>query len=336
MPQTVVVTGASAGVGRAVAREYAHRGADVALLARGEAGLEAAAAEAERQGVRAVAIPLDVADAAAVDAAAQQIERELGPVDVWVNNAMVTVLGRSWDITPGEYARVMEVNYLGFVHGTLAALRHMRPRNHGTIVEVGSALAFRGIPAQSPYCASKHAIQGFTESLRSELLAESSDVRLCAVHLPGLNTPQFEWGRNKLANEPQPVPPIYQPEVAARAITWAADHGRPTTYVAPSTVLTVWGNRLAQPLLARYLARGNIQAQQTDAPRPADAPDNLFRPLDLDVDHGAHGPFDERAHARSSLQVLSRHRGKVAATVGSVALAGWLLTHDGKEHHGGA
>jgi NAD(P)-dependent dehydrogenase (short-subunit alcohol dehydrogenase family) len=228
--QTVVVTGASGGVGRALARLYGGRGASVALLARGEAGLQAAADEVEGAGGQAPAIPTDVADHDQVETAARRVEEELGPVDVWVNNAMVTVLARTWDVASDEFRRVTEVNYLGYVHGTLAALRRMRPRDRGTIVQVGSALAFRGIPAQSPYCATKHAIEGFTESLNAELLADDSRVRLCAVHLPGLNTTQFVWGRNKLARRTQPVhrstsprsPPMRSP-------------GPPTTADAPPT-----------------------------------------------------------------------------------------------------
>lgn len=320
MPQqTVVVTGASGGVGRALARTYADAGADVALLARGQAGLDGAVHDVESRGRRALAIPTDVADADQVDEAARRVEEELGPIDVWINNAMVTVLARTWDVTPEEFRRVTEVNYLGFVHGTLAALRHMRPRDRGTIVQVGSALAFRGIPLQSAYCATKHAIVGFTESLWAELLAEDSGIQVCAVHLPGLNTTQFMWGRNKLPNRPQPVPPIFQPEVAAEAIHWATSEGRRETYVASTTALTIWGNRFAQGLVARYLARTNIEAQQTDQPVPAEPLDNLFTPADQDEDHGSHGPFDDQAHGTSPGMVLSRNRGKVA--VGAAALA---------------
>jgi NAD(P)-dependent dehydrogenase (short-subunit alcohol dehydrogenase family) len=320
MPErTVVITGASAGVGRALAHVYGQRGANVALLARGEAGLAGAAADVEAAGGRALTLPTDVADAEQVEAAAERTEAELGPIDVWINNAMTTIMARTWDVTPEEFRRVTEVNYLGYVHGTLAALRRMRPRDAGTIVEVGSALAFRGIPVQGPYCASKHAIVGFAQSLYTELLAEGSGVQLCAVHLPGLNTPQFTWGRNKLPNQPQPVPPIYQPEVAAEAIAWAADRGRRLTYVAGSTAATIWANRLARPLLARYLARTNIDAQQTDEPASPDAPDNLFAPQDQDEDRGSHGPFDGQAHEHSPTQVLSRNRGKLATVAALMA-----------------
>jgi short-subunit dehydrogenase len=263
-----------------------------------------------------------------VEAAAERTEAELGPVDVWINNAMTTIMARTWDVTAEEFRRVTEVNYLGYVHGTLAALRRMRPRDRGTIVEVGSALAFRGIPVQGPYCASKHAIVGFTQSLHTELLAEGSGVQLCAVHLPGLNTTQFTWGRNKLPHRPQPVPPIYQPEVAAEAIAWAADRGRRLTYVAGSTAATIWGNRLARPLLARYLARTNIEAQQTGEPATGDAPDNLFAPQDQDHDRGSHGPFDDQAHEHSPAQVLSRNRGKLAA--GTALAAATLVAAAGQ------
>jgi NAD(P)-dependent dehydrogenase (short-subunit alcohol dehydrogenase family) len=321
--QTVLITGASAGVGRALARVYGRRGANVALLARGEAGLAGAATDVEAVGGRALALPADVADADQVEAAAERTEAQLGPVDVWINNAMTTIMARTWDVTAEEFRRVTEVNYLGYVHGTLAALRRMRPRDRGTIVEVGSALAFRGIPVQGPYCASKHAIVGFTQSLHTELLAEGSGVQLCAVHLPGLNTTQFTWGRNKLPHRPQPVPPIYQPEVAAEAIAWAADRGRRLTYVAGSTAATIWGNRLARPLLARYLARTNIEAQQTGEPATGDAPDNLFAPQDQYEDRGSHGPFDDQAHEYSPVQVLSRNRGKLAT--GAVLTAATLL-----------
>lgn len=323
--ETVVITGASAGVGRALARAYGERGANVALLARGEAGLQGAAHDVEARGGRALAIPTDVSDAAQVTAAADRVEAELGPIDTWINNAMVTVLARTWDVTPEEFRRVTEVNYLGFVHGTLAALSHMRPRDRGTIVQVGSALAFRGIPLQSAYCASKHAIEGFTESLDAELIAEDSRIRLCEAHLPGLNTTQFTWGRNKLPNRPQPVPPIFQPEVAAEAIVWTADTGRRKTYVAASTTVTIWGNRLAQGLVARYLGLTNIDAQQTDEPVPTEPLDNLFSPADQDEDRGSHGPFDDQAKPRSVAQTVSKNRGRIALGTAAAAAAGWAL-----------
>ncbi len=331
MPQTVVVTGASGGVGRALARAYADEGANVALLARGDAGLDGALRDVESRGTTALALPTDVADADHVMDAARRVESDLGPIDVWVNNAMVTVLARTWEVTPEEFRRVTEVNYLGFVHGTLAALRYMRPRDRGTIVQVGSALAFRGIPLQSTYCATKHAIVGFTEALRAELLAEDSNIRLCAVHLPGLNTTQFMWGRNKLPYRPRPVAPVFQPEVAADAIVWAAREGRRRTYVGASTALTVWANRLAPGLLARYLAHANIKAQQTDEPVREQQLDNLFTPADDDRDHGSHGPFDDEAHASSPTQVVSRNRGKIALGAAALAGVGWAAARTGGE-----
>ncbi|MDX1658429.1 MAG: SDR family oxidoreductase [Nitriliruptorales bacterium] len=317
--QTVVITGASGGVGRALARKYGERGCNVGLLARGEAGLQGAKEEVEARGGRAIAVPTDVADDDQVEQAAEKVEAEFGPIDIWINNAMVTVLAKVWNVDPEEFKRVTEVNYLGVVHGCLAALKRMRPRNAGTIVNVGSALAFRGIPLQAAYCGSKHAIQGFTESLYAELLHEDSDIDLCSVHLPGLNTTQFTWGRNKLDKLPQPVPPIFQPEVAADGIMWAADNGRRETYVAASTPLTIWGNRLARGAVARYLASGNISAQQSDKSADLYPGDNLFEPQDQDEDRGSHGPYDDQAHGMSPFDKVSQNRGKVAA---GVALAG--------------
>ena len=232
------------------------------MLARGEERLEATRLDLEARGARALALAADVADADAVERAAARAEEQLGPIDVWVNNAMATVYARAWDIDPHEYARAAGVTYLGAVHGTLAALRRMRPRNRGTIVQVGSALSYRGIPLQAPYCAAKHALKGFTESVRTELLHERSRVHVTMVHLPALNTPQFEWGRTKLPRHPQPVPPILQPEVAARAIVYAAEHRRRELLVGAPTLQTVWGNRLAPWLLDHYLARTGVEAQQ--------------------------------------------------------------------------
>jgi NAD(P)-dependent dehydrogenase (short-subunit alcohol dehydrogenase family) len=230
-PEVVVVTGASAGVGRATVRAFARQGASIGMVARGREGLEAAAKEVESEGGRALILPLDVADAQAVEGAAARVEGELGPIDVWVNNAMTSVFAPLKEVASDEFRRVTEVTYLGVVHGTMAALRRMLPRDRGTIVQVGSALAYRGIPLQSAYCGAKHAIQGFTESLRSELLHDNSHVRVTMVQLPALNTPQFDWVLSRLPNRPQPVPPIYQPEVAAEAIVWAAHHGRPEVWV---------------------------------------------------------------------------------------------------------
>jgi len=320
----VVITGASAGVGRATARAFASDGWDVALLARGEAGLDAAAAEVRTLGRRALPISVDVADADGVEAAAARVEAELGPIDVWVNDAMESVFAPVDRITPEEYRRVTEVNYLGYVHGTLAALRRMKQRDRGVIVQVGSALAYRSIPLQAAYCGSKHAIVGFTDSLRAELIHDRSGVRVTAVHLPAVNTPQFDWVRSRLPHRAQPVPPIFEPEVPARAILQAARHPRRELFVGASTLLAVYGQRIAPNVLDWYLGRTGYAAQQTSAPRRA-RPDNLDAPLDATRDHGAHGRFDGRAYDWSPALELDLRRGLVASAalaVGSiVALA---------------
>jgi len=317
----VVITGASAGVGRATARAFASDGWDVALLARGEAGLDAAAAEVRTLGRRALPIPVDVADADGVEAAAARVEAELGPIDVWVNDAMESVFAPVDRITPEEYRRVTEVNYLGYVHGTLAALRRMKPRDRGVIVQVGSALAYRSIPLQAAYCGSKHAIVGFTDSLRSELIHDRSGVRVTAVHLPAVNTPQFDWVRSRLPHRAQPVPPIFEPEVPARAILQAARHPRRELFVGASTLLAVYGQRIAPNVLDWYLGRTGYAAQQTSAPRRS-RPDNLDAPLDATRDHGAHGRFDGRAYDWSPALELDLRRGLVASAalaVGGIA-----------------
>jgi short-subunit dehydrogenase len=315
-PSVVVITGASAGVGRAAAREFASRGVDVGLLARDSDGLEAAAKEIEALGRRAVAVPTDVADPDQVEAAADAVEDRLGPIDVWVNNAMTSVFAPFTEIEPAEFRRVTEVTYLGFVHGTRAALRRMLPRDRGTIVQVGSALAYRGIPLQSAYCGGKHAIKGFTESVRAELLHERSAVRLTMVQMPALNTPQFEWVLSRLPRSPQPVPPIYQPEVAARAIVWAATHRRRQLWVGASTVATILGNRVAPGLLDRYLGRTGFDSQQTSQPATPERPSNLWAPVR--GDHGAHGSFDDRAHQGSAELWASAHRGPIAAALAGI------------------
>jgi NAD(P)-dependent dehydrogenase (short-subunit alcohol dehydrogenase family) len=302
--RVVVVTGASAGVGRATARAFGAEGDRVALLARGTEGLDAASAEVREAGGEALAISTDVADPEAVEAAAERVERELGPIDVWVNDAMATVFSPFSEIEPEEYRRSTEVTYLGCVWGTRAALGRMVPRDRGVVVQVGSALAFRGIPLQAPYCGAKHAIQGFSESVRAELLHERSGVRLSMIHLPALNTPQFEVGRTKLPRHPQPVPPIYQPEVAAEAIVWISSHNRRQLYVGGPTIKTVLGNRVAPAFLDRYLARKAYDAQQTEEPVSPGRPDNLFEPVP--GDHGTHGRFGEGARTRSILTWLSR------------------------------
>ncbi|MCE9670213.1 SDR family oxidoreductase [Myxococcus stipitatus] len=315
----VVVTGASAGVGRAVVREFARRGARVGLVARDAERLREAAREVEALGGEALVLPCDVSDSQAVEAAAEATERRWGALDVWVNCAMVTVFAPVMETQPDEFRRVMEVTFLGYVHGTQAALRRMRPRDRGTVVQVGSALAFRGIPLQAAYCSAKHAIVGFTESLRSELLHDKSRVHLTVVDLPGMNTPQFDWSRSRMPRQAQPVPPIFQPEVAARAVVWAARHRRRSIRVGMPTVETILGNRLAPWLLDRYLARVGYARQMTRAPRRQRA-DNLFSPVPGDP--GAHGRFDSRARRHSFQTWANLHRGWLAglAAVG-VALA---------------
>jgi NAD(P)-dependent dehydrogenase (short-subunit alcohol dehydrogenase family) len=320
----VAVTGASAGVGRATAVEFSRAGAaKVALLARGRDGLEGARREVEAHGAEALAVPVDVADADAVETAAQLVEERLGPIDVWVNNAMTTVFSRFVDVSPEEFRRATEVTYLGYVWGTRAALQRMRARNRGTIVQVGSALAYRGIPLQSPYCGSKHAIQGFTESLRCELLHDGIDVHLTAVHLPAVNTPQFDWSRARLPKEPQPVPPIFQPEVAARAIVWAAHQRRREVYVGWTTAVTIVGNKLFPQVGDFYLARTGFAAQQTERPLAPGRRDNLFEPVP--GDHGARGRFDHRSSNRDAYSWLVRHRDALltaGATVLALAVSG--------------
>jgi NAD(P)-dependent dehydrogenase (short-subunit alcohol dehydrogenase family) len=318
-PRIVVVTGASAGVGRAIVRAFANEGADVALLARGIDGLDAARREAERAGRRALAIPTDVSQAAQVEAAAEQIERELGPIDVWVNNAMVSVFSPVKELRADEVARVTEVTYLGVVYGTLAALERMLPRDRGTIVQVGSALAYRGIPLQAAYCGAKHAIQGFTESLRCELLHDRSGVRVTMVQLPAMNTPQFDWVKSRLPRRPQPVPPIYEPEVAARAIVWAAGHGRREICVGGPTAAAVWGNKIAAGLADRLLARTGYDSQQTDEPADPDRPNNLWEPVP--GDHGAHGRFGARSSNRSLQTWINERMPALVAAAGALALA---------------
>ena len=320
MSRVVVVTGASAGAGRAIAHAFARRGDSVALLARGTDGLEATAAELRAEGARALPIVCDVTDADAVEAAADQVERELGPIDVWVNNAMQTVFGPLSTLTAHEFEQVTRVTYLGSVHGAMSALRRMRERDAGTLVQVGSALAYRGIPLQSAYCGSKHALRGFYDSVRSELAHDSSRVWVTEVHMPALNTPQFRLSRSHMDRKAQPVAPIYQPEVAARAVLWAAEHRRRTLLVGPSTVATVLGGLAAPRLLDLFLGRTNYDAQLVDEPEDADRPDYLDAPVA--GDHGAHGPFDDKALRHSALLALSTHRVQVLGAVGE-GLTAW-------------
>jgi NAD(P)-dependent dehydrogenase (short-subunit alcohol dehydrogenase family) len=328
MTQTVVITGASAGIARATARLYGLRGARVGLIARGQAGLDGARGDVERAGGTAYAVPADVADFEQVDTAAGQIEDALGPIDVWINVAFTSVFAPFAEVSPDEFRRVTEVSYLGFVHGTMAALSRMRPRDQGTIVQVGSALSARSIPLQSAYCGAKHAINGFTSSLRCELLHEGSNIKVTVVQMPAVNTPQFSWVKSRLPDKPQPVPPIYQPEVAARGVVYAADHpGRREYWVGASTAATLIANKLAPALLDRYLARTGYAAQQTDEPDDPARPDNLTEPVDGPVgsDHGAHGSFDDRAHSRSAQLWLSHHPAAgVLAACGTTA-AGVML-----------
>ena len=318
----MVITGASAGVGRAAAREFARSGADLALLARNDDALDNARAEVESYGRRALAIPVDVSDADALERAAFVVESELGPVDVWVNNAMVTVFSPVALLQPDEVRRVTEVTYLGTVNGTLSALRRMLPRDRGIIVQVGSALAYRSIPLQAPYCGAKSAIRGFTDSLRTELLHSGSRVRVTMVQMPALNTPQFDWCRARVPRKPQPVPPIFEPEVAARAIVWASRHKRREVFVGGSTVAAIWGNRLAAPILDRYLSRTAYDAQLAEEAIEPDRRDNLWRTIP--GDHGAYGRFRDRASNTSRELWLTTHRSLLLSACAVGAGLVWL------------
>jgi len=323
--EIVVITGASAGVGRATVREFARHGAHVALIARGRDGLEGAAREVESYGGKALVLPLDVADADAVEAAGDRVERELGPIDIWVNDAMASVFSPIKEMTAEEFKRVTEVTYLGYVYGTLAALKYMLPRDRGTIVHVGSALAYRSIPLQAAYCASKHAILGFFSSLRTELMHDGSNVRTTMVQMPALNTPQFGWVRSRLPRKAQPVPPIYQPEVAARMIYHAAHHPKRREYYAAwSVVKAIFGNKLVPSYADRYLAQHGYQSQQYDGHEDPHRPDNLYQPLA--GDHGAHGAFDERAKNWSLEAWAEENSGKLALALGlGIAGTAWAL-----------
>ncbi len=319
--RVVVVTGASAGVGRATAHAFAKEGAHIGLIARGAERLEAARREVEELGGKAVIVAADVADADAIEAAAATIEQQLGPIDVWVNNAMTSVFSPVKEMTADEFKRVTEVTYLGFVNGTLAALKRMLPRDRGVIIQVGSALAYRGIPLQAAYCGAKHAIQGFCDSLRCELIHDKSRVQLCMIQMPGLNTPQFDWVKSRLRGRAQPVPPIYQPEVAADAIVYASHHPRREMYVGFPSLAVIVGNKFFPGMLDHYLAKTAVEGQQTQEFEDPNRPNNLFEPPPGDP--GTHGRFDQRAHSHSPQLWATEHREWVAA--GVFAAAGMLV-----------
>jgi NAD(P)-dependent dehydrogenase (short-subunit alcohol dehydrogenase family) len=316
-PEVVVVTGASAGLGRAIVRAFAREGAHIGLLARGREGLEGARREVETSGGKALVIPVDVSDAEGIEQAVEAVEQEFGPIDIWINNAMVSVFSPVKKMTPEEYKRVTEVTYLGVVYGTLAALKRMLPRDRGVIVQVGSALAYRGIPLQSAYCAAKHAIQGFCDSLRSELIHDHSNVRVTMVQLPAMNTPQFSWVKSRLPRKPQPVPPIYQPEIGAEAVLFAAHNDRREMYVGYPTVEAIVADKIAPSFADWYLAKNGYDAQQTNESVEPDRHDNLWEPVP--GDHGAHGRFGDRAITSSPQLWLSKNRNWLALAGGGLA-----------------
>lgn len=316
--EVVVVTGASAGVGRSVVRAFAKRKAAIGLIARGLDGLHGAAREVEAAGGKALILPTDVADAQAVEKAAATVEQELGPIDIWVNNAMVSVFSPALEMTANDYRRVTEVTYLGYVYGTLAALRRMAKRDQGVIVQVGSALAYRGIPLQSAYCAAKHAVQGFNDSLRCELIYDESQVRITEVHLPAMDTPQFDWSKSRMPRQAQPVPPIYDPDIAAEGIYWAAHNEQRELYIGYPTTMAIIGNKLAPSLGDWYLGKHGVDSQMTDEPADPNRPNNLYEPLP--GDHGAHGRFGDRSIKFSWQLWASKHRRELA--LAGVAAAG--------------
>lgn len=309
--RVAVITGASAGIGRAIVREFARHGWRVALLARGADGLQRGRTEAEALGCQALAIPTDVADEAQVEAAAAQVEAAWGTIDVWVNDAMATIFSDVMLISPEDFRRATEVTYLGTVWGTLAALRRMKRQGHGTVVQVGSALAYRSIPLQAPYCGAKAAVRGFTDAVRCELAHERSPVHLTMVQLSAFNTPQFQWGRTTLHRRPRPMGRIFQPEIAAEAVYWAATHRRREVWVGWPAVQAIVGTRIAPGWLERLLGRTAVDGQQTDQPLPEHRPDNLYAPVA--GDHGAHGRFDAQAHTVSAQWWVSKHRTVLAA-----------------------
>jgi NAD(P)-dependent dehydrogenase (short-subunit alcohol dehydrogenase family) len=318
--KVVVVTGGTAGLGRAIVRAMAEEGAAVGIIARDRQRLEATRQEAQSLGGRAAAVSADVADARQVESAADEIEHALGPIDIWVNNAMTSVFAPVKEMMADEFRRVTEVTYLGFVYGTMAALKRMLPRNRGKIIQVGSALAERSIPLQAAYCGAKHAIRGFTDSLRCELIHDGSRIELTMVQMPAMNTPQFGWVRSRLARKAQPVPPIYQPEVGARAVVWAAKHHKRELYVGMPTVEAIVGNKLAPGLLDKYLATSAYDGQQTDQPEDANRPDNLYDPV-AGPDIAAHGTFDNRSRSRSPELWLATHKRLALAAAALLAAA---------------
>src|SRR5579884_3409817 len=319
--EVVVITGASAGLGRATVREFARHGANIGLIARGVDGLKGAQREVEAAGGKALVLPTDVADPEQVEAAAAAVEKKLGPIDIWINDAMVSVFSPVKEMKPEEYKRVTDVTYLGFVYGTLAALKRMLPRDRGTIVQVGSALAYRSIPLQSAYCAAKHAIAGFTDSLRCELVHQQSRVHVCMVQMPALNTPQFGWVKSRLPHKAQPVPPIFQPEVGARAVYWAAHNRRRELFVGSSTLAAIVGQKFIPGLLDEYLGRSGYRSQQHDGKQDPNAPNNLWE--SVDGEFGAHGAFDDRAHSTSPELWVDTHRPWLwAVPVAGVVAAG--------------
>jgi NAD(P)-dependent dehydrogenase (short-subunit alcohol dehydrogenase family) len=320
--EVVVITGASAGVGRATAQRFAKEGVRIGLIARGIDGLEGARKDVEKLGGKALVIPVDVADADKVEAAAAQIEAELGEIDIWINNAMTSVFAPIKEMTPEEFRRVTEVTYLGYVYGTLAALKRMLPRNRGVIVQVGSALAYRGIPLQAAYCAAKHAIQGFCDSLQCELIHDNSKVKVTMLQMPALNTPQFGWVKSRLPRKAQPVPPIFQPEVAAEAIYFAAHNPRREFYVGMRSVKAIVANKIAPGFLDHFLARTGYDSQQYDGPEDRNRPDNLWQPVP--GDHGTHGAFDARARSWSPQLWTSEHRTLISLAALALGISGLL------------
>ena len=321
--EVVVVTGASAGVGRAVVREFARHKAQIGLIARNQQRLEATKQVVEEKGGKALALPTDIADADQVMRAAQQVVNAFGRVDIWINDAMTTIFAPFSEIRPDEFKRATEVTYLGCVYGTMAALKHMKEHNRGTIVQIGSALAYRSIPLQAPYCGAKHAIIGFTDSLRCELIYQRSKIHITVVDLPAMNTPQFSWCRTRLPNHPQPVPPIFEPEVAAKAIYWAAHHKRREVFVGSPTAKAIYGQDVAPGFADWYLGKNGYSSQQTDQPVSSDRPDNLFEPVP--GDYAAHGIFTEQSKSFSLQTWMTLHRGTVALAAAGLAGAGALL-----------